>query len=54
MEENKVDVLETLNRLETELDARESKLVSEDGKELAALVRRTLAIAKRQVAGDFR
>ena len=53
MEENRVDVLETLNRLETELDERENKLVSQDGRELAAMVRRSLAIAKRQVAGQF-
>lgn len=53
MDENKVDVLETLNRLEAELDEREKNLVSEDGKALAAMVRRSLEIAKRQVAGKF-
>ena len=53
MDENKVDILETLSRLEAELDEREKNLVSQDGKELAAMVRRSLEIAKRQVAGDF-
>ena len=48
-----VAVMETLNRLEAELNARQETLVSEDGKELAAMVRRSLEIAKRQVAGEF-
>lgn len=47
------EIMETLNRLETELDERESTLVSEDGKELAAMVRQSLKIAKRQVSGEF-
>ena len=45
--------METLDRLEAELDERERNLVSQDGKELAALNRRSLEIAKRQVAGEF-
>lgn len=49
----KMEIMETLNRLETELDERESTLVSEDGKELAAMVRQSLKIAKRQVSGEF-
>ncbi len=53
MDEKTVDVMDTLNRLEAELDEREKNLVSQDGKELAAMVRRSLEIAKRQVAGDF-
>ena len=53
MDENKVEVLETLNRLEAELDEREKNLVSEDGKALAAMLRESLQIAKRQAAGDF-
>ena len=48
-----MEVLETLNRLEAELDEREKNLVSQDGKELAALVRKSIQLAKRQVAGDF-
>ena len=48
-----MEVLETLNRLESGLNERERTLVSEDGKALAALVRRSLDIAKRQVAGQF-
>ncbi len=48
-----MEVLETLNRLETELTEREKQLVSIDGRELAAMVRRSLEIAKRQVAGQF-
>ncbi len=48
-----MDVLETLNRLEAELDEREKNLVSEDGKALAAMLRESLQIAKRQAAGDF-
>lgn len=53
MDENKVDILETLSRLEAELDEREKNLVSEDGKALAAMLRESLQIAKRQAAGDF-
>ena len=49
-----MEVQETLNRLEAELDEREKNHVSQDGKELAAMVRRSLEIAKRQVAGDFK
>ena len=48
-----MDVMELLVRQEAELDERERNLVSQDGKELAALTRRSLEIAKRQVAGEF-
>lgn len=49
-----MEVLETLSRLEAELNKREKTLVSEDGKALAAMVRQSLEIAKRQVAGEFK
>ena len=48
-----MEVLETLKRLESELSEREKHLVSKDGRELAAMVRRSLEIAKRQVTGQF-
>ena len=48
-----METLETLNQLETELTEREKSLVSEDGKALAAMVRRSLEIAKRQANGQF-
>ena len=48
-----MEVLETLKRLESELSEREKHLVSKDGRELAAMVRRSLEIAKRQAAGRF-
>lgn len=48
-----MDVMEILDRLEAELDERERNLVSQDGKELAALVRKSIQLAKRQVDGEF-
>lgn len=48
-----MSVMETLNRLEAELDEREKNLVSQDGIALAAMVRQSLQIAKRQAAGDY-
>lgn len=48
----KMEVLETLNRLETELAEREKHRVSEDSKVLAVFVQKTLKIAKRQAAGE--
>ena len=44
---------ETLNRLESERAEREKSLTSLDAKELNAMVKRSLAIAMRQVAGQF-
>ena len=48
-----MELLETLNRLEAERAEREKSLTSQDAKELNAMVKRSLAIAKRQVAGQF-
>ena len=48
-----MEMLETLNRLEAERAERENSLTSQDAKELNAMVKRSLAIAKRQVAGQF-
>lgn len=48
-----MEVLETLNMLEAERAERENSLTSQDAKELNAMVKRSLAIVKRQVAGQF-
>ncbi len=47
------DTLDFLNQMESELSEREKRLVSEDGKALAAMLRQSIQIAKRQAAGQF-
>jgi len=48
-----VSTLDFLNQMERELSEREKHLVSEDGKALAAMLRESLQIAKRQASGQF-
>lgn len=48
-----VNTLDFLNQMESELSEREKHLVSEDGKALAAMLRESLQIAKRQASGQF-
>lgn len=48
-----VSTLDFLSQMESELSEREKHLVSEDGKVLAAMLRESLQIAKRQASGQF-
>lgn len=52
-ERETVNTLDFLNQMESELAEREKHLVSEDGKALAAMLRESLQIAKRQASGQF-